>query len=736
MSAGISDDQIKAMRDKIKELAVKYKETAPVDAEKTRIYGEIKTFVDKVMNSSPIVPSSSSSSSGNLLVPSSSGNLLVPSSSGNLLVPSSSGNLLVPSSGSSALTAFDKFNGKLIEKQQGKTSGCGRHTLNNLFGDVYFVKGKEEKDGYTLEKIKTITETLIETGKGTIDLSKMCEFLLNHPLYGLSATSDMTDTKEIGTQLDRMDCKNNEDYDITVLTSTLQFLGYDPAINVHSTDPNNVTYSDINDDTNLLGAIVNPGEHWLVVRKYNGKLYKIDSLNDAIEITKLNENIRGSVYPIANYSIYTRMHCFVKFKMFGIMNDLRPTTDPDKLGKLDEEKKEEINEKNKNIEAILTWVDGLKLGLEDNKNDALDLLYNNLDKISITDDNLLHISSETQKDDNSKNIAGLLIGTVDEYDEGEYEEVEVDHVMNTYIVKPDDNDPYYITFDSNIGNSDVWERQGDKKYWVKPFENEYDNDSLELNNVFTETGGQKYLVISDQKIDEKYAKYLSDMNNNDDAYDSDNSSGSQFQYPQTPRNEDTSRSRRHSLFGASIDTNDMVREMSSGSQENQQPETRRNGNIYKNERKSVLPNRSAGQDESDQKGENRQSFQSEEQPAAGTDTFGNNSSSDKAQSNQEGNPKAERPTDTKLKTTPAAVNAQPVNARDSTSKLEAIRDRSGYPIRDGAKKQTNNSEGNDKDRIRGATRDFVGNLRSGGGGNSRRRKSKKRRFQTLKNKKR
>ena len=122
MSAGISDDQIKAMRDKINKLAEKYKETAPVDAEKTRIYEEIKTFVDKVMNSSPIVPisssgssSSSSSSSSSIIVPNSGNNPTTTSPTiqdksiilSEKIIPSSSGGDLPKLTGYEKIVGFD-----------------------------------------------------------------------------------------------------------------------------------------------------------------------------------------------------------------------------------------------------------------------------------------------------------------------------------------------------------------------------------------------------------------------------------------------------------------------------------------------------------------------------------------------------------------------------------------------------------------------------------------------------
>ena len=484
---------IKSMIDKIDDLAKKYQITTPDDAERTRIYGIIQTFVDNVMK--PGSPSLSSSSRV---------------------------------SSNSTSTAFDKFNGKLTEKQQSKTLGCGRHTLNNLFGHVYFTKGKEdEKDHeYTLDTIKTITENLINTGNRTIDLSKMCEFLLKHPLHGLSSTSEMQE--QAGEQLQMMNCQDNEEYDISVLTNTLQFLGYEPEINLNSKGLDDVKYSDINDDNKILGVIVNPGGHWFVIRKYNDKLYKVDSLNDAIEITKLDDKINGSVYPIANYSIYTRMHCFVKFKMHDIMNALRPITDPEELKTQTQEEKDTISRKNQDIEGILSWLDELKAGIEDDKNAALNILYANLEKINITDRLIHHVASLIDdSNESSENIAKIII-------ENEGEGVGERHMLNTYIVKPaDGNEPYYITFDSINSMGDGWEQQQGKDYWVKQFINGSENNDLpEPGNVFTDTNENKYLVISNNEIDEKLSEWVRD-NNGDGGYEwtSDDGRNESYQIP-------------------------------------------------------------------------------------------------------------------------------------------------------------------------------------------------------------
>jgi hypothetical protein len=147
--------------------------------------------------------------------------------------------------------------GNLFDSQESGSIGCGRHALNNLFGNKYFVK----------DASGSITDLKQIIGP-PVALQNICKFL---------------STKEPFDKKGENFCPANENYDINVLAVALGVLGYS------ATSPDRKWITEKNtDDKDLIGYIVNFGEsHWVAFRKMQGGKYKlIDSLENSNEISK------------------------------------------------------------------------------------------------------------------------------------------------------------------------------------------------------------------------------------------------------------------------------------------------------------------------------------------------------------------------------------------------------------------------------------------------------------------
>ena len=66
---------------------------------------------------------------------------------------------------------YDKFKGGLVERQDDGL-GCGRHALNNLFGDVYFT-AYQDGVAYTIDEIKEAVEKLSTDPKRFVGITEI-----------------------------------------------------------------------------------------------------------------------------------------------------------------------------------------------------------------------------------------------------------------------------------------------------------------------------------------------------------------------------------------------------------------------------------------------------------------------------------------------------------------------------------------------------------------------------------
>jgi len=144
--------------------------------------------------------------------------------------------------------------GDIFDSQEPGSLGCGRHALNNLFGNKYFIK---DASGNITDLKEIVTPP--------VGLQDICKFL---------STREPFDKK--GDNF----CPANENYDINVLAVALGVLGYS------ATSPDRKWITEKNtDDKDIIGYIVNFGEsHWVAFRKMQDGKYKlVDSLEKSSE---------------------------------------------------------------------------------------------------------------------------------------------------------------------------------------------------------------------------------------------------------------------------------------------------------------------------------------------------------------------------------------------------------------------------------------------------------------------
>jgi len=135
-----------------------------------------------------------------------------------------------------------------FEPQQGL--GCGRHSLNNLLENTFFIKGEENDPPYNENDAKEKGINLsFEPGK-QFNLRRFCKYLASSPIISATTTNENY-------------CPINENYDVNILLKALNFCGFEVA-QLHDTN----TF--ISDDGNgVIGYIINYGAwHWVALR-YN-----------------------------------------------------------------------------------------------------------------------------------------------------------------------------------------------------------------------------------------------------------------------------------------------------------------------------------------------------------------------------------------------------------------------------------------------------------------------------------
>ena len=147
------------------------------------------------------------------------------------------------------------------EKQEG--AGCGRHALNNLLGNIYFIRGVFERDRFDI----------------TLEFNKICPIPLNEfckslPLFASGG------------------CQSHENYDINVIQLALILYNYD--CNILQGD----LIEKINKlelESNFIGFICNlNGGHYLAIKYYANNIYYI--INSWGDIEQKNKD-----YIIQNY---------------------------------------------------------------------------------------------------------------------------------------------------------------------------------------------------------------------------------------------------------------------------------------------------------------------------------------------------------------------------------------------------------------------------------------------------
>ncbi len=168
-----------------------------------------------------------------------------------------------------------------FEKQQIDTLGCGRHALNNLFGQTLFVSTSKKMIPYELEEMKHIAIN-IETRK--MDLNRICEYF----------------KFKIGTYvLD--ECLITEYYNVSLLGIALSLCGY---INKQISNDIFNRLDKYNTLTDYVGFIINYPDHWVSLRKIdNGYMFYNSMDGRPILFKTINEYISSKRPTILNILI-------------------------------------------------------------------------------------------------------------------------------------------------------------------------------------------------------------------------------------------------------------------------------------------------------------------------------------------------------------------------------------------------------------------------------------------------
>ena len=204
---------------------------------------------------------------------------------------------------------YDKFKGGLVERQDDGL-GCGRHALNNLFGDVYFT-AYQDGVAYTIDEIKEAVEKL--STDNPLDLQRLCGYLFAHPFSGIGSVNGSDETA-----IDDLLCPDNENYNVTVLVAALRFLGYNLQTDYLG------KLSVIIKQPDTFGILINTGGHWITVRKYEGKIYKLDSLiNTAVEFSDIDKIYTKSIIVVKDFDeVYRKTYIGVE-KMYNAISGIK-----------------------------------------------------------------------------------------------------------------------------------------------------------------------------------------------------------------------------------------------------------------------------------------------------------------------------------------------------------------------------------------------------------------------------
>ena len=213
--------------------------------------------------------------------------------------------------------------GDMWEKQEELSAGCGRHALNNLFGNIIFIE--DDKSEITDDTFQNLGTTK------PISLQSICRYLSKDERYG---------DKGADGKLVPLACPPNENYDNVVLEAALGVLGYKGGLPLTIDGLQIRDWKNIKtDDKDVIGYIVNFGAaHWVAYRKLSDGQYKYINSIDEDDI-KHSEAPHGLVDTLDNLKIRHIDRIVdvieIKFmgqfigKMDGILEQGSPKTTPE-----------------------------------------------------------------------------------------------------------------------------------------------------------------------------------------------------------------------------------------------------------------------------------------------------------------------------------------------------------------------------------------------------------------------
>jgi hypothetical protein len=182
--------------------------------------------------------------------------------------------------------------------------------LNNLFGAKYFTAYKD-KEPYTIDDIKKAVDKLSEDNP--LDLQRLCGYLYDHPFSGIESVNESDEEA-----IDDLLCPENENYNATVLVAALRFLGYNLQIENLGQLSRTINQPD------TFGILINTGGHWITVRKYEGKIYKLDSLiQTAVEFSDIDTIRTKSIIVVKEFDeVYRKRYIGVE-KMHNALRGIK-----------------------------------------------------------------------------------------------------------------------------------------------------------------------------------------------------------------------------------------------------------------------------------------------------------------------------------------------------------------------------------------------------------------------------
>lgn len=190
------------------------------------------------------------------------------------------------------------INPNYFDKQGSGSRGasCGRNTLNNFFGNEYFINNTIE--GSSIERIDNNISTTIR--RKQINLEEVCRYLTEYNKTNLTSG-------QIGEL-----CDSTEYYSYSVLSFGLTLMGYESKMIIqhHMKTNTDSNIKKILDNPSFRGFCVNTsGGHWISARKNIDNKYNcIDSLSSVKNIS------------IKTYDDLSKYHSLMTITFIGKIN--------------------------------------------------------------------------------------------------------------------------------------------------------------------------------------------------------------------------------------------------------------------------------------------------------------------------------------------------------------------------------------------------------------------------------